>query len=98
MDEATAKQHIHQHAEAVQRGDFEAVLADFTEELRAQAPQLVQTLPQPVTSATVLDIELGEQESVALIHYAGQTSGVTIRSRWRDVGGRPTIVDAEPID
>jgi hypothetical protein len=98
MDEAKTKDQIHRHADAVQRGDFEAVLADFTAELRAQAPQIAQTLPQPVTSANVVDIEFGDNESVALIHYAGNTSEVTIRSHWRELDGRPTIVDAEPVD
>ena len=51
MDENRTKEQIHSHAEAVERGDFDAVIADFTEELQAQAPQIAQTLPQPVTSA-----------------------------------------------
>jgi hypothetical protein len=96
MDEAKTKDHIHSHADAVERGDFDAVIADFTEELRAQAPQIAQTLPQPVTEATVKKIDFGNDEAVALIHYAGNVSEITIRSRWREVDGRPTIVEAEP--
>jgi hypothetical protein len=98
MDEARTRDQIERHAQAVERGDFDAVIADFTEELRAQAPQIAQTLPQPVTSAIVIDVDFGEDEAVAQIHYAGHMSGVTIRSRWRDVDGRPTIVEAKPVD
>jgi hypothetical protein len=39
-----------------------------------------------------------EAEAAARIHYAGDTSELTIQSRWRDVGGRPMIVHAEPVD
>ncbi len=98
MDEARTRDQIQRHAEAVERGDFDAVIADFTEELRAQAPQIAQTLPQPVTSATVMNVDFGDDEAVAQIHYAGNMSEITVRSHWREVDGRPMIVHAEPVD
>jgi hypothetical protein len=98
MDENRTKEQIHSHADAVQRGDFDAVIADFTEELRAQAPQLTQTLPQPVTAASVVNIDFGDEECVALIHYAGNVKEITVRSHWREVDGRPLIFDAEPVE
>jgi hypothetical protein len=33
---------------------------------------------------------------VSLIRYAGESGAVTIRSLWRDAGGRPRIAHAEP--
>jgi hypothetical protein len=98
MDEARTRDQIQRHAEAVERGDFDAVIADFTEDLRAQAPQIAQTLPQPVTSATVMNVDFGDDEAVAQIHYAGNMSEITVRSHWREVDGRPMIVHAEPVD
>ena len=98
MDENQTKEQIHSHADAVQRGDFDAVIADFTEELQAQAPQIAQTLPQPVTAANVVNIDFGDDEAVALIHYAGNVSEITVCSHWREVDGRPLIVDAEPVE
>jgi len=71
-------------------------VADFSEELRPQAPQIVQTLPQPVTAAEVLSIDVGESETVATIRYSGDTGEMTIRSRWQEEAGRPVIVHAEP--
>jgi len=97
MDEDTTRTQIHEHADAVVRGDMETVISDFSEELRPQVPQLAQALPQPVTSADVLSLEVGGEESVATIRYAGDSAEVTIRSHWRDVGGRPVIVHAEPV-
>jgi hypothetical protein len=96
MDEAKTRDHIQQHADAVVRGDMDAVVADFSEDLRPQVPQLAQALPQPVTSAEVLSVENADAESVATIRYSGDSSAVTIRSRWQDIGGRPLIVHAEP--
>ena len=98
MDETKTREHIQRHAEAVERGDFETVIGDLSDELKPQAATIAQTLPQPVTSAKVVSVEVGDTETVARIHYAGDTSEVTIQSHWRDVDGRPTIVHAGPVD
>ena len=97
MDDAGTRTVIHAHADAVVRGDIDAVVADFVEELRPQVPQLAQALPQPVTSAEVQSIDFGEDESVALIRYAGDSGAVTVRSHWREVDGTPQIAHAEPV-
>jgi hypothetical protein len=98
MDEATTRDHIQQHADAVARGDMDAVVADFAEELRPEVPQIAQALlPESVTKAEVLSVDVGDPVSVAMIRYSG-SSVVTIRSTWQDEGGRPVIVQAEPAD
>jgi hypothetical protein len=98
MDEANPKDTIQRHAEAVERGDFDTVIGDLSKELQAQAATIAQTLPQPVTSAKVLSVDFGDEETVARIHYAGDTSEVTIQSHWRDIDGTPKIVHAGPVD
>lgn len=55
------------------RGDTYAVVADFSQELRSRAPELAGALPQPVTAASFLSVDVGDQESVALIRYSGGT-------------------------
>lgn len=97
MDESTAKSHIQAHADAVVSGDQAALLADFSEDLRPQLPQLAQMLPQPVTSSEVQDVQIADEESVSTITYSGPDSSVTIRAEWREEGGRPVIVHAEPV-
>jgi hypothetical protein len=97
MEEATTRNHIQAHADSVVRGDMEAILADFSESLRPQVPQLAQALPQPTSSADIQSIEVGDAESVSTIRYSGDGSAVTIRAVWREEGGRPVIVDAEPV-
>ena len=96
MDDQRTRDCINQHADAVVRGDMDAVVADFTADLRPHVPQIAQALPQPVTAAEVLSVNVGDTESVAMICYSGGTGDVTIRSRWQDEGGRAVIVHAEP--
>ena len=97
MDEADTRSHIDAHADAVVRGDMDAIVADFCESLRPQVPQLAQLLPQPTTSAEVQGVEIGDDESVSTIRYSGEDAAVTIRARWQDESGRPVIVHAEPV-
>jgi hypothetical protein len=97
MDEAKACSHIEDHADAVVRGDMDAVVADFKPELRPQVPHIAQVLPRPVTSADVMSVEIGDDESVAMIRYSGETEEVTVRSLWREIDGRPLIIHAEPV-
>jgi hypothetical protein len=96
MNDQQTRDQVQQHADAVVRGDMDAVVADFTEGLRPHVPEIATALPQPVTSAEVLSLDVGETESVAMIRYSGDTGDVTIRSRWQDEGGRAVIVHAEP--
>jgi hypothetical protein len=97
MDEAETRDYINQHADAVVRGDMDAILADFSEELRPNAPQIVnEVLPQPVTGAEVLNIDVRDSETVAMIRYSGDGE-LTVRSRWQEEAGRPVIVHAEPV-
>jgi hypothetical protein len=97
MDEARTRDHIDEHADAVVRGDMDAIVADFSEDLRPGVPHIVQNvLPQPVTAAEVRNVDVGDSETVATIRYSGDTGEVTIRSRWQERAGRPVIVHAEP--
>jgi hypothetical protein len=96
MDDHQTRRHIDQHADSVVRGDMDAVVADFTGEMQPHVPEIGKALPQPVTSAEVLSVEVGDDESIAMIRYDGDGDSATIRTRWRDEGGRPVIVHAEP--
>ena len=97
MDDAKTRQAIQAHADAVVSGDFDHVIADFTEELRPQVPEIAKALPQPVETAEVLSVEVGDDESVAQIKYSGSGQDTTIQSHWRDEGGTPRIVAGQPV-
>jgi hypothetical protein len=98
MDEAKTRDLISEHAQAIVRGGVEAVLDDFSEDLRPQLPQLAQDLPQPVKAADVLSVEVGDNEAVAVIRYTGDSGEATFRSYWREQDGRPVIVAADHVD
>jgi hypothetical protein len=100
MDEAHARSHIEAHAQAVEDGNMEAVLADFVEEMRAQAAELApQLLPLPIKEAEVVSVDAEGDEAVARIHYTGESGDErTLRSTWREFDGRPLIVGVEPED
>jgi hypothetical protein len=97
MDGDKTRAHIEAHADAVVRGDMDTVVADFSEELRPQVPELAKGLPQPVTAADVLGIDVGDSESVATIRYTGDGSGLTLRTRWQDGASHPLIFHIEPV-
>ena len=99
MDEATFRDYVQKHADAVQSGDVNALTDDFAAEMRPQIPEIAKSLPQPVTAAEVLSVETGEETSYAQIKYTGQGEEVvTIRSEWRDEGDRPRIVGGAPVE
>jgi hypothetical protein len=97
MDENTTRSCVQAHADAVVRGDMDHIVSDFKEELRPQVPEIGKELPQPTTSAEVLDVEMGDESSFATIKYTGSDKELTIRTRWEDIEGRPQIVGAEPL-
>jgi hypothetical protein len=97
MDEAKARKQIEDHAAAVEAGDMDTVIGDFSEELRPQAPEIAKTLPQPVTKAEVLGIDFSEDECVARISYSNDDAAQTIQTRWQEQDGQPVIVHGEPI-
>lgn len=47
MDDASTKDHIEAHADAVVRGDMDAILADFSEGLKPEVARLAQRYPSP---------------------------------------------------
>ncbi|WCB95404.1 hypothetical protein DSM104299_04147 [Baekduia alba] len=96
MDETRTRDHIQQHADAVLRGDMEAVLADFSQELRPRFPELAKGLPQPVTAARVLTLDVGDQKSVAVIGDGGTTAKSRSGPTGATSADSPVIVHAEP--
>jgi hypothetical protein len=97
MDDRKTRGHIQAHADAVVRGDMDTVVADFSEELRPQVPELAKGLPHPVTAAEVLSLDIDEAESVATIRYSGDSGELTLRTRWQDATEHPVIVHIEPV-
>lgn len=97
VSRTSTREHIQPHADAVVAGDMETVIADFSEELRPEVPELAKALPQPVTAAEVLSLDIGGAESVATIRYSGDSAELKLRTGWQDDTDHPLIVHVEPV-
>jgi hypothetical protein len=96
MDEQMVRRHAEAHADAVVRGDMDALVQDFSAALQPQLPTLAQALPQPVNSAAVLSVDAASTPAVVHIKYSGVDKEVTIRSEWSG-DERPVISAAAPV-
>src|SRR4051812_31365302 len=96
MDDAQTRQTIQAHADAVVSGDFDHVVSDFTEDLKPQVPEIAKLLPQPVESAQVVSVDLGDDESVGFTQSGGGGRAAGIRPTGRDEDGVARIVGGEP--
>ena len=97
MDEQTTKDHIHAHADAVVRGDMDTVIADLSEELQPQAPQLAAGLPMPVTERRGAEPRLRGGRGRGADPLRGRQRRGHFRSRWQDGDEHPVIVHVEPV-
>lgn len=92
------QQTAEQHGQSIVRGDMEAVTGDIAEELHPQVPQVAGLLPQPTTSAEVVNLDVHDDHSMCDIRYSNDDASVTLRSRWEERDGRPVIVEVGPVD
>ena len=92
MHESAVRPYAEAHGRAILTGDLEHALADLTQEVRDN----LIALPEPLTSSEVMSIKAADDESVvAHIRYTGgDAEEVTVRSVWKQLGGRPMIVEA----
>ena len=98
MDEATLRERIQRHADAVLRGDMETAMADTDPEFVPRAGPVGAAMPQGIVSAEVVNVEIGDPTTVAEIHYRGEDGKTaTIRSHWEERDGEPRVVFAEPV-
>jgi hypothetical protein len=98
MDQTAMEQNAEQHANAVVRGDMQAVAADLAPALRPSLPEIGKLLPSPTTDANVMSVDAKDDHCMVEIKYTGADKSITVRSRWEDVDGQSFIVEAAPID
>ncbi|MER6135637.1 hypothetical protein [Streptomyces sp. NPDC001815] len=98
MDTASLSPYVQAHLKALKRNDIAAVTDDFAPALRPFLPGIVEGLPPTFVSTENLSIEADDDHAVVLNRLVGD-NGVTItmRSVWREVDGRPRIIDGAPV-
>ncbi|MFF7333452.1 hypothetical protein [Streptomyces sp. NPDC008150] len=98
MDTAGLSPYVQAHLDAVKRNDIGAVTEDFAPVLRPFLSGIVGSLPAVIAATENLSIEADGEQAIVLNRLVGD-NGVTImmRSVWRQVDGRPRIVDGAPV-
>lgn len=83
--------------EALVAGDVDRLVGELSDELRRNAGEVVGLMPLPMTGASVDSIEQAGHSFVVDLRLIGETETVEVRTRWKDRGGRPTIVEASHL-
>ena len=96
MDEQTVRPYAEAHAAAIASGDVDHAVADLDDPLRAPMASMVAQLSSVTTSADIVSVEPADDAAVVVIRYSGTGPETTIRSVWKQVDGRPLIVEAAP--
>ena len=96
MDEQTVRPYAEAHAAAIAGEDVDHAVADLDEPLRAPMASMIAQLSSVTTSADVVSVEPADDAAVVVIRYSGTDTETTVRSVWKQVGGRPLIVEAAP--
>jgi len=65
MDEATTRDHIAKHADAVVRGDMDTVAADCSDELPPQLPEIAKAL-KTRESSLIEDLEHSTRKTIVI--------------------------------
>lgn len=97
MDEQQVRERAEAVCAALVVGDVSGLREDLSDELRSNLGEVLALLPLPATEATVESIEHGGAAYVVIVRLAGESEEVRIQTRWKDRGGRPTIVEVSHL-
>ena len=97
MDEETVRARAQAMCDALEAGDVDRAIADFSEELRRNLGEVVALLPLPANEVAIESVERGGSGYVVVLRLAGETDEVRVQTRWKERDGRPTIVEASHL-
>lgn len=98
MDEQQVRERAETVCAALVVGDVSDLREDLSDELRSNLGEVLALLPLPATEATVDSIEHGGGAAyVVIVRLVGESEEVRIQTRWKDRGGRPTIVEVSHL-
>lgn len=99
MNQTTVHEYVTAHLASLKSYDVAAITEDFADALRPAVPEVLKTLPFPLTSAELLSIAVEAGDEVGIVHnrlVGANGQEVTMRSEWRQIDGRPRIVAGAP--
>jgi uncharacterized protein YodC (DUF2158 family) len=97
VDEASVREHAQAHGDAVVAGDLRRAGSDLDGEALAQAGGVMKQLPETITAAELVSVELAGDTAIVRTRYSGDESEGTVECRWEDREGRPKIVDMKVV-
>jgi hypothetical protein len=98
MDESTVREAAETHARATVERDYETAGSYLSDEMKAQAGEVMREMPRPLTGSEVLSVDGEGDAFTARIRYSGDEAATTVDSRWENVGGSPTIVALNVVE
>jgi len=93
MDEQQVRERAEAVCAAIVAGDVSRMSEDISKELKQNLGEVLALLPLPATEASVESIKHGGAAYVVVVRLVGESEDVRIQTRWKDRGGRPTIVE-----
>jgi hypothetical protein len=97
MDDDAVREHAQAMCDALVAGDIDRATTDFSPELRKHLGEVLGLLPLPSTEVTVQSVNRGGSGFAVVLQLVGETDEVQIETRWKDRGGRPTMVEASHL-
>ena len=98
MEEAEVQERAEAFCAGLVAGDVERLTEDFSEALRQNLGEVLAILLLPSNEATVESIEPGAGSGYAVVlRLVAATEEVQIQTRWKDVDGRPTVVEVSHL-
>jgi len=97
MDEQTVRQHAQAMCDAIVAGDVDRAIQDFSPELRRNLGEVIGLLPLPSREGAIESIAQGGSSYVVVLRLTGESEEVQVQTRWKDRGGKPTVVEASHL-
>lgn len=85
------------HAQAIVAGDIGSAVRHLSDRAQAQGPDVMKSMPSPLTGAEVTSVESSDDGFLVRIRYAGETDELLVESRWIEQDGRPMADDLKVV-
>ncbi len=97
MDEQAVRDRAQALCDALESGNVDAAIEEFSPELRRNVGEVLALLPLPANEVAIDSIGGGGTGFDVVIRLAGEVDEVMIQTRWKDRDGRPTMVEASHL-
>jgi hypothetical protein len=97
VDESKVRESAEAHAQAIAAGDIRSAVRHLTDRAQAQGPDVMKSMPSPLTGAEIAGVESSDEGFLVRIRYAGETDELVVESRWIEQDGQPMADDLKVV-